>query len=105
MKIHETQDALHDVTADVFEINVDALRNRGGEFVSPARILVVDGGVEAKILHEPRAFFVRAGDSHDAATADFSNLANNAARGASGGRNHQRFALLGLSDFHAEESR
>ena len=104
MEIHESEDSIHDFAADILKINVDAVGNGSGEFGLPVGMFVVDGGIEAEILREPIAFIVRARDADHAAAANLSDLADDAACGACGGGNNERLILLGLCDFHAEES-
>src|SRR4029077_480598 len=70
MKIHAIHDFLHDFSADIFKINVDAVGSGGGELFLPVRILVIDGGVETEILGDPGAFVVGAGDANDAAAVN-----------------------------------
>src|SRR5260370_7824074 len=93
MKIHAAQDFLHDFSADVFKIDVDAVGSGGGELFLPVRMLVVDGGVKAEILGNPGAFFVRAGDAHDAAAVNLSDLSAGAAPGARPSRTYPPFPL------------
>src|SRR5260370_36517048 len=104
MKIHAVQDFLHDFTAYVFKINVDAVGSGGGELFLPVRMLVVDGGVKAKVFGNPGAFFIRASDADHAAAVNLADLSGDAARGACRCGNYQRFALLWRSDLHAEKS-
>src|SRR6266699_4648926 len=103
VEIHAIQNFLHDFSANVFKIDVNAVGSGGGELLLPVRMLVVDGGVEAEILGDPGAFVVAAGDADDAAAVNFSNLSNDAAGSASGSGDDERFALLRRSDFHAEK--
>src|SRR6267378_4678282 len=104
MKIHAAQDFMHDFSADIFKINVDAVGSRGGELFLPVRMLVVNGGVKTEVLGDPGAFVIGAGDTDDAAAVNLSNLPGDAASGASGGGDDERFAFLGRGDFHAEKS-
>src|SRR6266446_635447 len=100
MKIHAAQDFLHDFSTDIFKVDVDAIGSGGGKLFLPVRMLVVNGGVETEILGDPGALVVGAGDAHDAAAVNLSNLPSDASGGASGGGNHQRLAFLGRGDFH-----
>jgi len=68
------------------------------------RMLVVDGGIETEILGDPGAFLARTGDTNDAAAVNLADLPGDAAGGASGGGDNERFAFLGLGNFHAEKS-
>src|SRR6266566_640656 len=67
-------------------------------------MLVVDGGVEAALLGDPGTFFVAAGNAHNAAAMNLSDLSSDASRSSSGGADDQRFAFLGCGDFHAKKS-
>jgi hypothetical protein len=94
---------VHDFAANIFKIDVHALRGGGGELRFPVRVFVVDGRVEAEFAGEPLAFVVRAGDADHAASVDLADLPGNAAGGARGGGNHERFAGLRLGHVgHAE---
>src|SRR6266436_6693205 len=103
MKIHAAQDFLHDFSANIFKIDIDAVGRGGGELFLPVRVLVVDSGVKAEIFRDPSAFVVGAGNTHDTAAMNLSNLSGDAAGRAGGGGNDERLALLGRSDFHAEK--
>src|SRR5580692_8307280 len=104
MKIHAAQDFLHDFSADIFKINVDAIGGGGGELFLPVRMLVVDGGVETEILGDPGAFVIGAGNANDAAAVNLCDLPRDAAGSAGGRGDHERFALLRRRDFHSEKS-
>src|SRR5438309_8159270 len=104
MKIHPAQDFLHDFAADIFKIDVNAFGSGAGELFLPVRMLVVDGGIETKILGDPGALVIRAGNPNDAAAVNFSNLPGDAAGSASGGGDDKGFALLRRRDFHTEQS-
>src|SRR5690349_23535636 len=67
-------------------------------------MLVVDGGVEAELLGDPGTFFVGAGNAHNAAAVDLSDLSSDASRSSSGRGHDERFAFLGCGDFHAKKS-
>src|SRR5258707_12226571 len=66
-------------------------------------MLVVDGDVEAEIVFNPFTFFIGAGDTDDAAAVDFSELADDAAGGSSGGGDAEGFTGLRLGDFEEAE--
>src|SRR5579859_5509101 len=66
-------------------------------------MLVIDGGVEAEIVFNPFTFFIGAGDADYTAAVDFAKLADDAAGGAGGGANDERFARLGLADVEETE--
>src|SRR5258708_29888994 len=104
MKIHAAQDFLHDFSADVFKIDVNAIGSGDSEFFFPVRMLVVDSSVEAEILGDPGAFVIRAGNANDAAAVNLSNLSGDAASGAGGGGDDERFAFLGRGYLHSEKS-
>src|SRR6202008_2065008 len=82
VKIHALQHCLHDFTANVFKVYLDAVRRGGRELLFPVGLFVVDGGVEAQIFRKPGAFVVATGDAHDAATLNLTDLPNDAAVGA-----------------------
>src|SRR5204862_4289437 len=103
MEIHAAEHRLHDVAADVLKIDVDALGSGCGKFFLPVRMLVVDGGIEAEILGDPCAFVVAAGDAHDAAAVNLSNLPDDAAGGASGGGHDERVAFFRLGNLPPEK--
>src|SRR6266404_3809725 len=66
-------------------------------------MLVVDGGVEAEIVFNPLTFFISASDADYAAAVDFSEVADDAAGGASRGGGDEGFRGLGLADFKEAE--
>jgi len=104
VKIHAVQDFLHDFSADIFKIDVDAVGSGGSEFFFPVCMFVVDGGVETEILGDPRAFVVSARNANDAAAVNLSNLPGDASGGPGRGGDDKRFAFFGRCDFHAEKS-
>jgi hypothetical protein len=101
--IHAVHDGLHDVAADVFEIDVDAIGRGSGQFFFPIGLFVVDGGVEAEVVLNPFTFFVGPGDADDAAAVDLAKRPRNAAGGASRGGDNQRFTLVGPADLQQAE--
>ena len=105
VKIHEAEDGVHDFAADVLEINVNTLWNGRGEFCFPVGLFVVDGRIKAEVFRDPIAFFVAAGDAHDAAAVNLSDLSDDATGCACGRGNDERFTFLRLRDFHAEKRR
>ncbi len=58
VQIHAVEHGVHDFTAHVFKIDVDALRRGGGQFFFPVGMFVIDGGVEAQVFGEPFTFVV-----------------------------------------------
>ena len=85
VKVHAIQNFLHDFAADVFKINIDAVGSCSGQLFFPVRMLVVDGGVEAEIFGDPGTLLVAAGDAHNAAAVNLSDLSSDASRSSSGG--------------------
>ena len=97
---------VEDVTADVVKVHVNVIRGGLLELGTEIRALVVDGGIEAKFLDEPAALLVGSRDSYNASAVDLGDLARDASRGASGARDHDCLAGLGLADAqHAEVRR
>ncbi len=80
--MHPRHDGFHDLAADILEVDVDAVRRRGGKLLAPVRRLVVDGGVEAEILDNVPALVGPARDADGAATLDLRDLADDRADGA-----------------------
>src|SRR5215469_3510761 len=94
VEVHTVENGLHDFSADVFKIDVDASGSRGDELSLPVGMFVVDGGVEAQIVLNPVAFFIGTGDADDAATVNFAELSGDATGGTRGGRNDESFTRL-----------
>src|SRR5207249_7680478 len=59
VEVHQPKNGLHDFSAYVLEVDVDAIGNGGSEFTFPIAMLVVDGGVKAEVFTKPVAFVVR----------------------------------------------
>ena len=98
-------DPLHlgveDLTADIFEDHVDAVRAVLVELADHAFGLVVDGGVEVELLGEPGALGVAAGDAHHPTADDLSDLADDGSHRSGGAGDDQ--CLAGLRFAHVEE--
>lgn len=103
VKVHAIEDGVHNLPADVFEIDIDAIRSGGDELGFPAGMLVVDGVVETEIVFNPLTFFIRAGNADDMAAMDFADLSGNTTGGAGGGGNYESFTGLRLGDFQQAE--
>src|SRR5208282_1708288 len=64
---------------------------------------VIERGVEAEFVYEPRDFVVASGDSHGAAAFDFCDLADERADRACGPGNDNGLTGLGLADIEKAE--
>jgi hypothetical protein len=77
--------------ADVLEVDVDAVRGGRVELLAPARILVVDGGVEAEVLDGVAALLLGPRDPDDARAARLAELAGDRPDRARRGGDDHRF--------------
>src|SRR2546423_89730 len=69
------QDGVEDLTPDVVEVDVDAVRGVLLELGAQVARLVVDGGVEAELVDEPAALVLAARDADGTAPDDPRDLA------------------------------
>ena len=99
MEVEAVEDRVHDLAADVLEVDVDAVRGGGLELRAPVLGTVVDGRVEAELLGEDRALLGPAGDADDAGAVALGELPGDRADRAGGGRDDDGLTLLGLADF------
>ena len=103
MKVHPVEHGLHDFPTDIFKVDVNAIGSGSGELLFPRGVFVVDGGIEAEIVHDPSAFFIASGDTNNAAAVNFANLPGDASGGAGGSGYDQGFARLRFADFKKAE--
>ena len=90
---------IRDLAGGVVEKDVDAVRaNYSQPFCVQIRP-VVEGGVISKLGDAPRRFRGRAGEADDVAFEPASDLADDTADGAGGGRNKHRLSRRGPADF------
>src|SRR5690606_22660818 len=87
----------------ILEIDVDAIRRRGGKLLAPVGALVIDRGIEAEVLDDMAAL-VRPARYADSATAlDLRDLADDGTDGARSGRNDNRLARLRAANLQQAE--
>ena len=103
VEIHAIENGVHNLTADVFEIDVDTFRSCRRELLFPVRMFVVDGGVEAEFVFNPPAFFIGTGDADNTAAVDLADLAGDTASCAGCARNDEGFAGLRFADVEEAE--
>ena len=96
--VEAREDRVHDVAADVLEVDVDAVGGRRGELGGPVVGAVVDGRVETELFGQQRALLGSAGDPDDACAVGLGELARDRADRARRGRDDDRLARLGLAD-------
>ena len=96
--VEPREDRVHEVAADILEVDVDAVGRRRGELGGPVVGAVVDGRVEAKLVGEQRALLGSAGDPDDACAVGLGELAGDRADRARRGRDDDRLARLWLAD-------
>src|SRR5258708_21439214 len=77
------------------------LRKRSADIFA----LVVDGGVEMRLVDQPIAFLLAARGADDAAALDLGDLAGDGARGPGGARHHDGLTSLDLADLDHPEIR
>ena len=106
MGLQSVVDGDHDVTADVFEIEVDPVGCQPVQRLSDILILVVNGRVEAEFFGQPAAFPGPARNADDATAARLCHLTGDRTHRAGGCGDHKRLAGLGLEHIcHAEIGR
>ena len=89
---------VHDVAADVFEVDVDAVRGGFRKLGGPVVGAVVDGRVEAEPLGHQRTLLGPAGDPDDARTRGLSKLTRDRADRPGRRRDHDRLPRLRPAD-------
>ncbi|MEJ0047927.1 MAG: hypothetical protein WDN04_18750 [Rhodospirillales bacterium] len=82
---------VHDLAADILEIDIDAVRRGGGQLLAPIRGAIIDGRVETQVLDDVAAFLGAAGYADHAHAEDLADLADDGADGTAGGGDQQRF--------------
>src|SRR5207245_10564983 len=93
-----------DGAADVIEVHVHAARTQLLEFGAVVGGgLVIEGGVEAQLVHQVAHFGVRSGDPYHAAAQDFCDLADDGTHRAGCARDHHSFAGVGMADIDQSE--
>ena len=97
--VHVFQRRFQVGAADVFKIDVDAVRAQAADLVDQrGHVLVVQGLVDAGDVAQPLHLGRRAGAAHHAAAFDLGDLADDHADGAGGPRYEHRFAFARLAD-------
>src|ERR1700723_2986857 len=105
MDVDPSEDLVEDGAADIVEEHVDPV---GAQLRKPSAdvfALVVDGGVEMRLVDQPGALFFAARCADDAAASELSDLAGDRARGARGTRHHNRFSCIDLADLRYPDIR
>src|SRR5712691_6999138 len=100
-----SEDLVEDLAADIVEEHVDLL---GAQLRKPSAevlALVVDGGVEMRLVDQPSAFSRPARGADDAAPLDLGDLAGDRARGAGSARHHDGLTGPDLADLDHPEIR
>jgi len=103
VELHAIEDGLHNLSTNVFKINIDSVGGGGDKLLSPIGVFVVDRDVKGEIIFYPSAFVIRPGNADNATAVDFPQLANDATGGAGGARNNEGLARLRLGDFEEAE--
>ncbi|MNS66138.1 hypothetical protein D3C72_993390 [compost metagenome] len=85
-------------TADVFIINIDALRAGGGQLLSEVWGSVIDTGIEAQLFHHIAAFLFTASHADYPTAFQFGDLTDDRTDGTAGGGDHQGFTGFRLAD-------
>src|SRR5262245_42938789 len=75
-RIEQGQHGLPNGAADVFEIDIDAVRTGSLELFGKVGSPMIDGGIEAKLFDDGAAFFATAGDADGSCAGDFRELPN-----------------------------
>jgi hypothetical protein len=96
------EDLVQDGSAHVVEEDVDPVGTQLRQPRSHVLVLVVDGGVEARLVRQPGALLGASGDADDPAALALRDLAGDRARGACSARDHHHVVFLQLP--HLEQS-
>src|SRR5690606_11226953 len=94
--VEQADDRIQHLAADIFEVDVDAIGAGCPELAFESLVTVVDGGIEAQLVHHIVTLVVGAGDADHATALELSDLADYAADRTGRGRNHHGFTFLGL---------
>ena len=81
-RIEAGEHTVHDRAADVFEVDVDAVRGRAGELIGEVVRAVVDASVEAEVVDDVRALRRAARDADRATPAELRELTDDRAHRA-----------------------
>src|SRR5690606_25832893 len=103
--VHQRQDGIENLSADVLEVDIDALRARRLEVGRQIARLVVNGSIEPEFVDQILALLRPACDADGTATFELRDLRNNRADGARRGRYHDGFTRLRLADLEQAEIR
>src|SRR5436853_708557 len=85
VEVDPAQHRIENFAADVFKINVDAVRAMLLQAVTDQFILVINRRIESEFFDQPATFFRAAGNADNAQTFDLADLADERADGAGGG--------------------
>src|SRR5262249_3204320 len=86
-------------TADVLEVNVNALGTSGLELFCKIGRATIDTSIEAQLTDDEVALLCATGDPDRMASFDFSDLPDDRSDGAGGRRNNDGLPTLRLTDF------
>lgn len=96
--IHVGKGGVKVVTADVLEVNIDALGCQARQSVEGALLLIVETSIEAELLNDKVELGVGADGADDAQALVLGELADNLADGASGRADKDGLTGLGAAD-------
>src|ERR1700682_3891720 len=97
-RVEQREYRLEHGTADVLEVNVDALRAGLFQLRRKMRIAVIEAIVKAEFLFDVVAFVLAAGDADRACALDPRDLSDRRADRAGSRRNHDGLASPRLAD-------
>ena len=101
--VHPRDDGVHDVAADVLEVDVDPVRAEPVQGRADVLALVVDGPVEPEFAGQPVALGLAAGDADHAGALQLGDLADDRADRTGGGGDDDGLARLRLADLAEAE--
>ena len=96
--VQQRDDRFEDIAADVLEVDVDAVGNRGREAFGQPRDLVVETGIETEFVHAEGALRGTAGDAHGPRPVNLRELPHHLPDGAARRAHDDRLAGLYARD-------
>ena len=96
--VEQRQDGFTDGSADVFEVDIDAIWTGGGQARGKVRGTMIDRGVEAKLVLHERAFLRATGDANRSRAAELSELSNEGPDRTAGRSDDHGFSRLGFAN-------
>ena len=103
--VDPSEDLVEDLAADIVEEHVDPAGAKLRKPSAEVFALVVDGGVEVRLVDQPSAFSRAARGADNLAALDLGDLAGDGARGPGGARHHDGLTSLDLADLDHPEIR